>query len=96
MATARYIAHPHRHNRDGSVESICITCFATIARAGDEAALTEQEKKHSCDCQVLAHREADRLTMKAHYKFGGLCRLKQTVQNRLRLQIHPLLLVWKH
>lgn len=66
MATARYIAHPHRHNSDGSVDSICLTCFQTIARAGDEAALTEHERKHSCDREVLAYREADRLKMKAH------------------------------
>jgi hypothetical protein len=71
MATARYIAHPRRRNPDGSVDSICITCFATIARAGDEAVLTEQEKKHSCDRQVLAYREADRLKMKAHSKLGA-------------------------
>jgi hypothetical protein len=68
MAPARYIAHPHRHNPDGSVESICINCFATIARAGDKAALTEQEKKHSCDRQVLAYRKTDRLKVKAHAK----------------------------
>jgi len=71
MATARYIAHPHRRNPDGSVDSICITCFATIARAGDEAALTEQEKKHSCDRRVPAYREAYRLKVKAHSQLGS-------------------------
>jgi hypothetical protein len=88
MSTDRYLANPHRHNPNGSIDSICITCFATIARSGDEAALSAQEKKHSCDRQVLAYREPDRLKMKmkAHPKIGGLRRLTQTVQNRLRLR----------
>jgi hypothetical protein len=71
MAKARYIAYPHRRNSDGSVDSICITCFATIAHARDEAALTGQEKKHSCNRQVLVYRETDRLNMKAHSKLGA-------------------------
>jgi hypothetical protein len=61
MTNARNIAYPHRHNADGSFDSICITCFATIAKATDEAALFEQEKNHSCDRSFLAERESFRI-----------------------------------
>jgi hypothetical protein len=30
---------PHRHNRDGTYDSICTACFATIASVRDEELL---------------------------------------------------------
>lgn len=63
--------YPHRHNRDGSVDSICPTCFATAARASDEAGLAEQERNHFCDPQVLAYWGHNRLRMKAHPKLAA-------------------------
>jgi hypothetical protein len=34
---------------DGSYDSICSECLATIANAPDEAGLVEPEKIHVCD-----------------------------------------------
>ena len=56
MIDAVNTIYAHRHNPDGWFDSICTTCFATIARSRDEAALAEQEKKHLCDLAFLADR----------------------------------------
>jgi hypothetical protein len=51
------MVHPrttHRRNDDGSFDSICKTCFATVARSSDEVALAGPERNHSCDLSVLA------------------------------------------
>ena len=39
----------HRHNKDGSHDSICISCYATVASVRNEADLTEHEQDHVCD-----------------------------------------------
>jgi hypothetical protein len=39
---------PHRHNSDGSVDSICGVCFATLASEKEEANLEEAEAAHVC------------------------------------------------
>jgi hypothetical protein len=57
MTITRLALYPHRHNYDGSFDSICRTCFATIGRASNEATLAELEKIHSCDPGLLAGRE---------------------------------------
>jgi hypothetical protein len=49
MAAPAVIFFPHRRNRDGSFDSICVTCFATIASAQSDAALAVYDKKHLCD-----------------------------------------------
>lgn len=36
----------HRENRDGTYDSICRECFATVATAGKEERLAEAEKAH--------------------------------------------------
>jgi len=40
---------PHRHNVDGTYDSICVRCFVTIAHVSIEAELTEFEASHTCD-----------------------------------------------
>ena len=40
---------PHRHNADGSYDSICTTCFATVGSAQKEGELTFYELVHTCD-----------------------------------------------
>ena len=40
---------PHRHNPDGSHDSICTRCFVTIAKTPLEADLEELEKAHVCE-----------------------------------------------
>ena len=36
MTQAKNVAYAHRHNRDGSIDSICKICFATVAKVQDE------------------------------------------------------------
>jgi hypothetical protein len=40
---------PHRRNPDGSFDSICRVCFATVARCNTEDELKEMERNHVCD-----------------------------------------------
>jgi hypothetical protein len=40
---------PHRHNPDGSFDSICIECLQTIATRIEEVDLAQQESVHICD-----------------------------------------------
>ena len=40
---------PHRHNNDGTFDSICDTCFVTIARVKEETELIPFETRHVCD-----------------------------------------------
>jgi hypothetical protein len=39
----------HRKNPDSSHDSICMTCFLTIATVSDEADLTKREIAHNCE-----------------------------------------------
>jgi hypothetical protein len=43
----------HRHNYDGSYDSIRTKCYATIASAGSEEALSSPESAHICDPMAL-------------------------------------------
>jgi hypothetical protein len=47
---------PHRLNRDGSYDSICLTCFATVANAKEAADLDVLDQGHVCDPVVLSQR----------------------------------------
>jgi len=38
-----------RRNKDSSVDSICTTCFQTIASVASEDDLAAHEQKHICD-----------------------------------------------
>ena len=53
MAAPALIFFPHRHNKDGSLDSICTTCFATTASAQIDAELAVYDRKHICDPGVL-------------------------------------------
>ena len=52
--------YPHRHNKDGSYDSICLTCFLTISHAETEAELTQHDSAHVCNVTLLSSR--------AHYR----------------------------
>ena len=39
----------HRPNNDGSVDSICLRCFRTIASNNHEMNLATVESQHECD-----------------------------------------------
>ncbi len=43
------IPFAHRTNPDASVDSICLTCFQTIASEDSEDKLIAHEESHSCD-----------------------------------------------
>jgi hypothetical protein len=47
---------PHRKKRDGTFDSFCLTCFATIANAKTEDELVEHDQNHVCDPSFLADR----------------------------------------
>ena len=44
-------SHPfaHRSNPNGTVESICKTCFMTVGTAEEAAHLKELERTHKCE-----------------------------------------------
>jgi hypothetical protein len=39
----------HRHKRNGGYESICCTCFLTVASVNEKSELHRCEQVHSCD-----------------------------------------------
>ena len=44
---------PHRHNPDGTYDSICTKCFATVGTSETEENLVEAEAKHTCNPAVF-------------------------------------------
>ena len=55
MAIVRIVVYPHRRNKDGSYDSICLNCFTTVARAETEGELAEHEKNHNCNASSPAN-----------------------------------------
>ena len=49
--------YPHRRTNDGSYISICLRCFATVARSMAEGELAEHDKRHVCDQASGAYRD---------------------------------------
>jgi hypothetical protein len=47
---------PHRRNKDGSFDSICLKCFATIASHMTQEELDECDKNHTCMNSLLSQR----------------------------------------
>lgn len=43
------VKFPHRSNFDGTFDSICIECFATVATDFDESKLAAHESAHVCN-----------------------------------------------
>jgi hypothetical protein len=50
--------YPHRLNSDGSFDSICPMCYATVGRSVAEAGLAEHDMAHVCDPSSIAERGA--------------------------------------
>jgi len=44
----------HRHNPDGTVDSICRECFITVATDQDESELYRAERLHTCNPGIVA------------------------------------------
>ena len=45
----------HRHNDNGSVDSICQCCFRTIAHRATEPDLQNAENSHVCNSATVEH-----------------------------------------
>ena len=43
----------HRHNRNGTVDSICHECFSTVATEQRESELDSRERLHSCNPGIV-------------------------------------------
>jgi len=56
MATRTITFYPHRQNRDGSFDSVCLKCFATIANAKEVTELRSYETEHVCIPSMLSNR----------------------------------------
>jgi hypothetical protein len=52
--------YPHRRNKDGSYDSICLNCFVTVASGKSEAELIEVDKVHVCEYSILSQSAIDR------------------------------------
>lgn len=48
MAQSPRVMFPHRRNLDGTIDSICTMCFATVATKGHESDLKAAEDAHLC------------------------------------------------
>jgi hypothetical protein len=44
-------AFTHRHNPDGTFDSICMRCYRTVAEGRIEEQLTAEEKWHICNAE---------------------------------------------
>ena len=49
----RFFIFAHRHNPDGTCETICSRCFQTIATVRDEAEFPTIEREHVCNPLLL-------------------------------------------
>jgi hypothetical protein len=54
MAQSAALAFAHRDNSNGTTDSICRTCLATVANAFWEADLESAERNHECDSLRVA------------------------------------------
>jgi hypothetical protein len=50
----------HRHNQDGTVDSICRQCFITVATSQCELELASQELRHICNPGLVELYNQDR------------------------------------
>jgi hypothetical protein len=48
MLTLLKPSFPHRHNSDGSHDSICTVCYVTVATSQNELELASHESVHVC------------------------------------------------
>jgi hypothetical protein len=59
MADKLIVFYPLRRYPDGRFDSICLTCFATIATAKTESELLDHKRKHVCSPATLSQRAFD-------------------------------------
>jgi hypothetical protein len=47
--------YPHRRNKNGSYDSICLKCFATVAANKTDDELAELDKRHVGSDSILSN-----------------------------------------
>ena len=55
MNAASSPSFKHRPNRDGTFDTICLTCYQTVFRSHNEADLEGAEEFHTCSQRNLAN-----------------------------------------
>jgi hypothetical protein len=45
---------PHRKNKDGTFDSICLKCLATVVRTKSESELEQHDKRHVCEDDMFS------------------------------------------
>lgn len=58
MDSKSAVYYPHKLNKNGSFNSICIVCFRTVASNMTEDELVQEEKKHVCGTSLLSKRSS--------------------------------------
>jgi hypothetical protein len=53
---APLLFYPHRHNKNGTHDSICLICFATVATTLTEPELAVYNRRHICNQSLLSER----------------------------------------
>ena len=56
MADIQIPFFPHKLNNDGSYQSICLTCFATVGYASKVEDLDDYDRNHVCKPIALQRR----------------------------------------
>jgi hypothetical protein len=60
MADKLIAFYPHRPNKDGSYDSICLNCLLTVASGKSEAELMKLDDKRVCEYSTLSQRAVHR------------------------------------
>jgi hypothetical protein len=50
-----HFSFAHRRNNDGTVDSICPSCFRTVAQSARESDLQAEENSHVCNPVIVEH-----------------------------------------
>jgi hypothetical protein len=53
---APLLLYSHRHNTNGSYDSICLVCFATVATTQTKPELAVYDERHVCNQFLLSER----------------------------------------
>jgi len=53
MTHTHTVQFVHRLNEDGTIDSICRDCFATVTSSASETALEREERRHICEPWLL-------------------------------------------
>jgi hypothetical protein len=82
--------YPHRRNSDGSFDSICLNCFATLANATTESDLLEYDQRHICLPATDSQRASARRVLEGKAEPASAFRASQRID---ALELKPACLV---